>query len=194
MTELLLLDNTKVFSLFDTGSTVNLLSESVIKSSEYLSSLEHRKRNTSGEMLAVKFIELCFRQNDDYILHTTALVIHDFDSVQFLLSIYSMNQLNSVIDVNSRQILIRKKSFVFKTCFHSRIKAHDTFDNRCQMYVAQSFEKWGFHIKAISSLYQLCTVEFCIKIQKREMFFENFKFHGKMFNYKSRHCSGKPFF
>ncbi len=36
MTELLLLDNTKVLSLFDTGSIVNLISESVIKRSEYL--------------------------------------------------------------------------------------------------------------------------------------------------------------
>ncbi len=39
MTELLLLDNTKVLCLFDTGSNVYLISESVIKSSEYLSSL-----------------------------------------------------------------------------------------------------------------------------------------------------------
>ncbi len=39
MTELLLLDNTKVLCLFDTDSNVNLLSESVIKSSAYLSSL-----------------------------------------------------------------------------------------------------------------------------------------------------------
>ncbi len=39
MTELLLLDNTKVLSLFDSGSPVNLISESVIKSSEYLSNL-----------------------------------------------------------------------------------------------------------------------------------------------------------
>ncbi len=31
MTELLLLDNTKVLCLFDTGSNVNLLSESVVK-------------------------------------------------------------------------------------------------------------------------------------------------------------------
>ncbi len=67
MTELLLLENTKVLRLFDTGSTINLNSESVIKSSEYLSSLpvmnspDHRLRNTSGEMLANKFIELSFR-------------------------------------------------------------------------------------------------------------------------------------
>ncbi len=39
MTELLLLDNTKVLILFDTGSTVNLISESVTKSNEYLSGL-----------------------------------------------------------------------------------------------------------------------------------------------------------
>ncbi len=54
MTELLLLNNTKVV---DTGSNVNLISESVIKSSEYLSSVaivncpEYRIRNTSGEKL-----------------------------------------------------------------------------------------------------------------------------------------------
>ncbi len=67
---------------------------------------EHRIRNTSGEMKANKFIELCFRVKDDYILHTTALVVPDFSSVQFLLSISSMKQLNKVIDVNSRHITI----------------------------------------------------------------------------------------
>ncbi len=34
MTELLLLDNTKVLCLFDTGSNINLIAESVIKSSK----------------------------------------------------------------------------------------------------------------------------------------------------------------
>ncbi len=37
--ELLLLHSTKVLCLFDTGRNVNLISEYVIKSSEYLSSL-----------------------------------------------------------------------------------------------------------------------------------------------------------
>ncbi len=61
MTELLLLDNNKVLTLFDTGSNVNLISESVIKSSAYLSSLpilncpEYRIRNNSREMVANKF-------------------------------------------------------------------------------------------------------------------------------------------
>ncbi len=125
MTELLLLDNTKVLSLFHTGSNVNLISESVIKSNEYLSSLpilncpEYRIRNTSREMVANKFIELCFRVKDDYILHITTFVVPDFGSVKFLLSISSMN---SVVDVSSRQISIQKKSFMFKSCFHKELK------------------------------------------------------------------------
>ncbi len=60
-------------------------------------------------MLANKFIELCFKVKDDYILYTTALVVSEFGSVKFLLSISSMNQLNSMIDVLSRQISICKK-------------------------------------------------------------------------------------
>ncbi len=83
-------------------------------------------RNTTGEINANKFIELCFRVKDDFIPNTTALVIPDFGSVKFLLSISSMNHLNIVIDVPSRQITIRKKSFVFKTSFHKRVKAHNT--------------------------------------------------------------------
>ncbi len=75
MTELLLLDNTKVLCLFDTGNNVNRISESIIKSSKYLTSLllmdcpEHIIRNTTGYMKTDKFIELCFRIKDDYITH-----------------------------------------------------------------------------------------------------------------------------
>ncbi len=119
MTELLLLDNTKVLCLFDTGSNVNLISY-VIKSSEYLTSIpildcpDYTIRNTTGEINANKFIELCFRVKDNFILTTTALVVPDFDSVKFLLSISSMNHLNSVIDVSAIQISIRKKIICFQ--------------------------------------------------------------------------------
>ncbi len=99
---------------------------------------DHRIRNTSGEMLASKFIKLCFRVKDDYILHATALVVSDFGSVKFLLSISSMNQLNSMIDVSSRQISIRKKSFIFKSCFHNRIKAHDTLTIGIKIFCLRS--------------------------------------------------------
>ncbi len=116
MTELLLLDNTKILCLFNTGSNINLLSESVKKSSEYLSSLpvydcsDYTIWNTSREIKANKFMELCFRVKDDNILHTTALVAPDFGLVKFILSISSMNHLNSMIDVSSRQISICKKN------------------------------------------------------------------------------------
>ncbi len=141
MNELLLLDNAKVLCLFDTGSNVNLLSESVIKSCKYLSSLPvldcpaYTIRNTTGEMKAKKFIELCFRVKDDYILHTTALVVPDFGTVKLLLIICSMNNLNSVIEVSSRQISIRKKSFVFKSSFHCKVRANDsrTISIKCSL-------------------------------------------------------------
>ncbi len=141
MSELLLLDNTKVLCLFDTSSNVNLLSESVIKSRKHLSSLPvldcpaYTIRNTTGEMKANKFIELCFRVKDDYILHTTALVVPDFGTVKLLLSICSMNNLNSVIDVSSRQISIRKISFIFKSSFHCKVKANDsrTINIKCSL-------------------------------------------------------------
>ncbi len=71
-------------------------------------------------------MELCFRVKDDNILHTTALEVPDFGSVKFIFSISSMNHLNSMIDMSSRQISIYKKSFVFKSCFHNRVKAHNT--------------------------------------------------------------------
>ncbi len=132
MPELLLLDNTKVLCLFDTGFNVNLISESVIKSREYFSStpilncLDYTIRNITGEINANQFIELCFRVKNDFILTTTALVVPDLGSVKFLLSISTMNHLNNVIDVSARQILIRKKSFVFKTSFHNMVKVHNT--------------------------------------------------------------------
>ncbi len=106
MTELLLLNSTKVLRLFDTGSNVNLISESVIKIREYLSDLpildcpDCTIQNITGEIKANKFIELCFRY--DYILYTTTLVVPDFSSVKFLLSISSLDNLSSVIYVSSR--------------------------------------------------------------------------------------------
>ncbi len=63
MTELLLLDNTTILCLFDSGSNVNLIAKSVIKSNEYLSSIpildcpDYTIRNTTDEINANKFIE-----------------------------------------------------------------------------------------------------------------------------------------
>ncbi len=90
ITELLLLDNTKVICLFDTGSNINLISESVKKNNEYLSRLpildcpDYTIRITTNEINANKFIELCFIVKDDFILNRTALMVPDFGSVKFL--------------------------------------------------------------------------------------------------------------
>ncbi len=123
MIELLLLDDTKVLSLFDKGSTVNLISESLVKSSEYLSSMNvmecgtQRMQNTTGETTASKFIELSFIVKDGYILSITALIVPDFGSVKFISSTTSMIQLNSVIDIASQRVNIRKKTY------HCKIRA-----------------------------------------------------------------------
>ncbi len=154
MTELLLLDNTKILCLFDTGSNVNLISESLIQSCEYLSSIpildcaDYTIRNTTGEINANKFIELCCIVKDDFILNTTALVVPDFGSVKFLLSITNMNHLNSVIDVSARQISIHKKLFVFKTSFHNRVKAHNTMTIGIKCSLPKQLRNGDFVAKA----------------------------------------------
>ncbi len=89
---------------------IQVLILTLFQSSEYLSSIpildcpDYTTRNTTGEINANKFIELCFRVKYEFILTTTALVVPDFGSVKFLLSISSMNHMNSVIDVSARQI------------------------------------------------------------------------------------------
>ncbi len=172
MTEPLLLDNTKVLCLFDTGSNVNLIWESVIKSSEYLSSLpildcpDYTIRNTTGEINANKFIELCFRNKDDFILNTTALVVPDFGSVKFLLSISSMNHLNRVIDMSSRQISIRKKSLVFKTSFHNEVEAHDTMINGIKCSLPKQLRNGDFVAKPFRPFSNYLPLNFMLQFKK----------------------------
>ncbi len=162
--------------MFDSGSTVNLISESVIKSSEYLSCLpmlncpDHKIRNTSGEMLANKFIALCFRVKDDYILHTTALVVPDFGSVKFLLSISSINQLNCIIDVPSGHISIHEKSFVFKSCFHNRIKAHETLTIWIKCLLPKELRNGDFVAKPFHPFTSYLPLNFVLKFKKGKYF------------------------
>ncbi len=84
MCELSLLNGQKILSIFDTGSSVNLISDVIVKNNEYLSSLPVSKccqftiRNTSTSVVAESFIEVCFKINDNLVLHTTALIVPDF--------------------------------------------------------------------------------------------------------------------
>jgi hypothetical protein len=132
MTELKLLDGTTVLSVFDSGSTVNLISEAIIAQSKYLSNLPIVKCeqfniiNTSTTIQANRFIELCFKVNEDYILNTTALIVPDFGVTKFILSTRSMAHLQGVLDFAKNRITIRKSSFAFHTMKHCKIKPHDT--------------------------------------------------------------------
>ncbi len=172
MSELLLLDNTYVLCLLDKGFNVNLISESVIKSSEYLSSLpildcpDYTIRNTTGEINSNKFIELCFRVKDDFILNTTTLVVPDFGSVKFLLSISSMNQLNSVIDMSSRQISIHKNSFVLKTSFHNRVKAHNTLTIGIKCSLPRQLRNGDFAAKPFRPFLNYLPLNFMLPFKK----------------------------
>ncbi len=86
----------------------------------------HKIQNTPGTMNSSKVIEICFKVKDDFILSTTGLIVPDIGSVNFILSTTSMIQLNSVIDISSQKVSIRKHSFVFRTNQHCKIKANDS--------------------------------------------------------------------
>ncbi len=162
----------KVLCLFDTGSNVNLISESVIKSSEYLSSIpildcpDYTIRNTTSEINANKFIELCFRVNDDFILTATTLVAPDFSSVKFLLSISSMNHLNHVIDVSARQIPFSKKPFVFKTSIHNRVKAHNSMTIGIKCSLPKQLRNGDFVAKAFHPFSNYFPLNFMLQLNK----------------------------
>ena len=132
MTELKLLDDTEVLCLFDTGSNVNLISESVYQNSPYLQSLPVRKCakqkifNTSSPIETDRFLEICFKVKGDYIMQTTALLVPDFGNCKFILSSGSMTQLKSVINMSELKITVHKKSFLFRTFTHVKLKAHSS--------------------------------------------------------------------
>ncbi len=121
-------------------------------------------------MKANKFIELCFTVKDDYILHTTALVVPDFGSVKFLLNISSMNQLNNVVDVSSRQISIRKILFVFRSCFHNRIKVHDTLTIGIKYILPKELQNSDFIAKPFRPFTSYLPLNFMLQFKNRKSF------------------------
>ncbi len=90
MTEFILLDDIKVVSISNTGLTVNLISDAMVTSRPYLSSIpifncpDCHVCNTSQEIVASKFIEFGFKLKDDFILYISALFLADFLSVRFV--------------------------------------------------------------------------------------------------------------
>ncbi len=104
------------------------------------------------------------------ILGPWTLVVPDFGSVQIVLSISSMSQLNSMIDVNSRQITIQNESFVFKTCFHNRIKAHDTLTIDAKCMLPKAFTNGDFISKLFRPFTTYLPLNFVLKLKKGKVF------------------------
>ncbi len=94
-------------------------------------------------------------------------MVPDFGSVKFLLSISSMNYLNSVIDVSARQISIRKMSFVFKTSFHNRVKAHNTMTIGIKCSLPKQLRNGDFVAKQFRPFSNFLPLNFMLQFTNR---------------------------
>ncbi len=126
-------------------------------------------RNTTGEINANKFIELCFRVKYDFINTTTALVVPDFGSVKFLHSISSMKH-RCVTDVSARQIAIHKKSFVFKTSFHNRVKSHNTMTIGIKCSLPKQLSNGDFVAKPFRPFCNYLPFNFMLQFKKEKSY------------------------
>ncbi len=104
MTELNLRDDTKVLSIFDTGSTVKLISDAMVTSSSYLSQFISHYLSVFMYVIPVRQLLLTsllccvLRFTDDCMLITTAVIVADLGTVMFVLSTPDVNPLNIVMN------------------------------------------------------------------------------------------------
>jgi hypothetical protein len=185
MTDLKLLDDKPILCLFDTGSNVNLICESVYQNSAYLQSLpirtcpKHRIFNTNSHIETDKFIEVCFRIKDHYIMQTTALIVPDFGNVKFILSSGSMTQLKSVIDMSDLKISVHKKSFLFKTFTHINIKPHESILLPVKCSLPKHLREGEFLCRAFRPFIQNLPESFLLKFHKGNSFLKMVNPTGK---------------
>jgi hypothetical protein len=176
MTELKLLDDTDVLCLFDTGSNVNLISETVYQNSPYLQSLPVRNCpkqkifNTSSPIETDRFIEICFKIKDDYIMQTTALIVPDFGNVKFILSSGSMTQLKSIINMSDLKITVHKKSFLFRTFTHVKLKAHSSIVLPVKCSLPKHLRDGEFLCRAFRPFIKNLPESFILKFTKGKSF------------------------
>ncbi len=77
-----------------------------------------------------------------------------------------MNHLNSVIDMSSRQISIRKKSIVFETCFHNRVKAHNTMTIGIKCTLPKELRNGDFIAKPFRPFSSYLPLNFMLQFKK----------------------------
>ncbi len=97
-------------------------------------------------------------------------MVPDFGLVKFLVSISSMNHLNSVIYVSARQISIRKKSFVFKTSFHNRVKAHNTMNIGVKCSLPKQLRNGDFVAKRFRPFSNYLPLNFMVQFKKGKIY------------------------
>jgi hypothetical protein len=172
MINLPLLDGKNVLSVFDTGSTVNLISDQIVKSSPYLSSLpimecpNFKIMNTSSPINCNKFIEICFKIKHDYILSTTALIVPDFGPTQFILSTKSMSQLQTVMDITSNRVKLKHTSFNFRTIKHIKIPAHKSIIINIRALLPKTLRTGTFFGKSFRPFKHLMPDSFILSFTK----------------------------
>ncbi len=77
-----------------------------------------------------------------------------------------MDHLNSVIDISACQISIRKKSFVFKSSFHNRVKAHDTMTIAIKSMLSKQLRNGDFIGKPFHPFSNYLPLNFMLQLKK----------------------------
>ncbi len=67
-----------------------------------------------------------------------------------------------------RQISIRKKSFVFKSCFHNRIKAHDTMTIGIKCILPKELRNGDFMPKPFRRFTSYLPLNFMLQFKKEK--------------------------
>ncbi len=148
----------------------------MIKSSDYLSNLpvldcpDHAIWNTTSEIKANKFIELCFRVNDNYILHTTALVVSDLWFSKVLAKYIQHKSLEQCDRCVLKTNINLQKVICVQTCFHNRVKAHDTMTIGIKCTLPKELRSGDFIAKPFRPFSSYLPLNFMLQFKKRKSY------------------------
>lgn len=81
-----------------------------------------------------------------------------------------MKHLNSVIDITSQKISIRKKSFVFKTSYYCRVKAHASTVIHIKCSLPKSLRNGDFISKVFRPFTNYLTSGFLLKFKRGQSY------------------------
>ncbi len=120
----------------------------------------HNIQNTAGTMKASKFTEICFRVKDDFI------------------------------DITTQKVNIRKKSFVFRTNQHCKIKANDSAVIGIKCSFPKSLTSGDYLGKAFSPFTKFLLNNFLLKFKRSHSCIQITNYTSKTFNIKGNTALG----